>query len=158
MNELYTPKDNDFERDRWEARQLGTCGPSVVAVLLNKTVSAVIRSWPVEYKGHANMRDVISMLKQEGVDVRRAPGGKSKTLELPAGAELAIARIQWEGEWQKHWMEAQRHTHFIVMRKINGVVYVFCNGRGWFAPSVPEDPYLDAGHITSFAVVSTVDK
>ncbi len=149
------PNDLKEQREKYEKQGLGTCGPSILALLFNHPVEYIINHWyEDEYKdkGYANlteMRRELNCFTPNWVKIKR--GNKSKELKLPEGYWMAIARIQWEGDWG-HWIEAQKHTHYVLIQAWGGENRIFCNSIGWFNQSQNKN-YLKKGHITSFLVI-----
>lgn len=157
---MYTPKDHLELAHSWEAKQLGTCAPAVVAVLAECPVQRIVDEWE-DYLGYSNLEGLEEQLENHGFIPKRLRGNKSRYLHVPTGYTRVIARIQWdnpddpEGKWG-HWAEAQRRTHFVLIEKQGIKVNVFCNGNGWFNNITNKaffEHYLDTGYITSFLAV-----
>jgi hypothetical protein len=72
---------------------------------------------------------------------------------MPAGADRAVAFIQWEE--YRHWIEAQKHTHWLYLERRGGKVHVFCNGKGWFNEDDEAfSTYLADGHVRSLLALN----
>lgn len=151
---MLTPPDYEKTRDYWEGLGVGACGPSVIATATGKTVQEIIDAWDEKYMGTANVGHIERELRKYGFATKRVAGKKSKTISMPPGCLQALAFIQW-GE-HKHWIEAQKHTHWIYLEIWNDDLHVFCNGEGWFrANSERGREYLKDGHIRSIIALST---
>lgn len=155
---MFTPNDYEKTRDAWEAEGLGACGPSVVAVASGVSVQEAINDWEGGYFGTANVGAIEKELQKHLFATKRVRGNKSKQLFIPAGYSQAVAFIQW-GE-HKHWIEAQKHTHWVYLMVPfwkESALYVFCNGVGWFpADSEYGRKYLENGHIRSVIALSSM--
>ena len=146
------PSDLHKERIKYEAKGGGTCGPSILALLFGHSVEYIITHWDKEYNGYATFGEMKNELALFSLaQVKRIGAKKSKKFKLPVGYWMAIARIQWEGDWG-HWAEAQKHTHYVLIQAWDAGSRIFCNSRGWFHYSEDKN-YLKNGHITSFLVI-----
>ena len=149
---MLTPPDVEKVRDEWEAKGLGACGPTVVAVAVSMNVQEVIDKWDEEYQGTANVGHIERELRKYGLITKRIAGRKSKMLAMPPDCLQAVAFIQW-GE-HKHWIEAQKHTHWVYLETWGGHTHVFCNGYGWFSDDTKYfREYLKDGHVRSYMAI-----
>jgi hypothetical protein len=108
--------------------------------------------WPVKYLGWGAWKDLKLTLEKYGYSVKMRSGKKQYAFPAPE-TEEAVVRIQWLDEDGKeyYWAEATKHTHFVAMKKVDGVWLVFCNTRGWFsAHSIEGNAYLEDGFVTSY--------
>lgn len=163
MNEeLFEPLDNDKFRNYFEAVSAGTCGPTVIAVMTKRPVAEILASWftpakkkfldATNFKGYAPLKEMIVELERYGFKVIRRRGNKSKEFPNPM-TDLAVVRIQWLKDDGKEffWAEATKHSHYVLMKKLGGVWWVYCNGKGWFEKdSKKRKKYLKRGYVSSY--------
>lgn len=135
--------------------ELGICGPHAIASIVGMNVDQVIHTWVDGYQGYAPLWQVRRELSWYGVSCRLQSGRKSKIFSIPNDTDAAIARIQWEGDWG-HWAEAQKHTHYVALHRVNGKLMVDCDGWGIFEANTNDyltDPE-NGGHITSYLLIN----
>ena len=132
---LWVPPDNDEQRIKHERmpNRRGTCGPSCIAVLEHTTVQSILDHWAPTWRGFAPIAEVKDVLSAYGYVYTYVRAHKAKTFPTPT-TDIAIMRIQWlkEDGTEYYWRAAGSHTHYVLMRKVNGVWFVFSNSEGWF--------------------------
>lgn len=149
------PSDMDEMRGIYERKvpREGTCGPTLIAFLLNKTVKQVIDDWSVHYKGYCSFHELEYELDKYKIATQRIKSEYKYEYVLPEGIKKAIARIQWKGMYS-HWLIAQKNTHFVLLEKIDGKLHLFDNTVGWFEPDSPTGKrYIKEGKITSYLAI-----
>lgn len=147
------PFDSDYLRDKYQSKGLGTCGPGIIALLKEISVQEVIDNWHIPYKGYCSLGELQRELERQGFKTKRARAVDKRAFELPNGAKMAIARIQWKGKYA-HWAIAQKNTHFVFLIEIKGYINIFCNSVGWMLPGSPiAKRYLKEGRVTSYLVL-----
>ena len=129
MEEI-TPIDNDELRDSYQSRGFGTCGPAVVAVMFNRTVQDIIDNWSQLYRGFCSFKELQLELEKYGWKSERVESWNKRVFMIPDGAEQAVCLIKWKEKYSK-WPIAEKNTHFIILRKTDNGVRVFCNSVGW---------------------------
>lgn len=127
---MFTPPDYKAVTEEFEARDLGVCGPCAIAAAGRKRVRKVIDDWGKPYKGYANVGDVERALRACDFETVRVRGGRSKSLFLPDEYDLGLAFVQWEGEYES-WQEEFKETHWVFLRRQDGILHAFCNSNGW---------------------------
>ena len=159
--ELYVPSDNHELRIKYEAsKRGGTCGPSTIAVLEHTQVETIIDcwcGWRAHWRGFSpigEMKITLSFLKYQFKYVR---AHKAKTFPKPNG-DAAIVRLQWlkDDGTEYYWAAAGAHTHYVLMQKIRGEWWVFCNGAGWFMTDTAfAKEYIgNRGYVSSYLEIS----
>lgn len=146
------PSDMDDMREAYEGKnpREGTCGPTLVAFLIGKTVKEVIDNWSIPYRGYCSFRELEKELNKYGVQTERVRAEFKDDYVLPEGVQMAIARIQWKGQYS-HWAIAEKNTHFIYFEEALGALHYFDNTVGWFEKEWPvTKKYIKEGKITSF--------
>ena len=138
-NARFVPPDNQEMASKYEEVG-GTCGPSAIAVLERTTVEQVISKWrgvgPQAFRGFAPIREIKETLSALGYHFLYKKGHKAR--EWPKSmTNTAIVRIQWlkEDGTEYYWKAAGAHTHYVLMQRINGEWWVFCNDALWFKAS-----------------------
>ncbi len=136
---------------------LGICGPYALSCVLEKSLSDVIQDWIGGYHGFAPFHKVMEMLDFYKVKYQRVNGHHAKTFHgLPQGVNNAIARIQWEGDY-KHWAEAQKFTHYVAVKRVNGEILIYSDELQEQSPfkfnSTQALDYLKDGYITSYLYI-----
>lgn len=168
MRKLFIPPDNDKFRNYFEAIGKGSCGPTVIAVILEKPVAEILGSWSTpakkkiidetNYKGYAPTKEMRKELESRGYSVKQRRGNKSRTFPTPK-TDLAIIRIQWTDngkEWVS-FMEAARHSHYVLLKKdfLTQRWWVFCNDRKWFeTDSKTAKDIFKRGYVSSYLEIS----
>jgi len=151
-NNFYIPEDNDELKKKYEPR-FGVCGISVIAVLEKKTVNEILFDWITDYKGYAPMKEMKAMLQKLGYNCKVKFGKKARVFPTPS-TDIAVIRIQFLDENGKEffWAEATLHSHYVLMQKINGEWWIFCNGDAkWFAKdSETAKNYLKDCYVSSY--------
>jgi hypothetical protein len=149
------PSDMDIMRQVYENKnpREGTCGPTLVAFLIGKTVKEVIDNWSIPYRGYCSFRELERELNKYNIETQRMGAEVKSDYILPEDVKIAIARIQWKGKYS-HWAIAEKNTHFIYLEKALGQVHLFDNTEGWFEPdwTVAKD-YMIRGKITSYLTI-----
>ena len=149
---MFVPADNDVLREKYEPRY-GVCGISVIAVLEKKTVSEILEDWITDYRGYAPVKEMKKMLQKLGYKCSLKRGKKARKFPEPA-TDIAVIRIQFLDENGKEffWAEATLHSHYVLMQKVNGKWWIFCNGDAkWFAKdSVTAKKYLKDCYVSSY--------
>lgn len=150
-SELKIPEDNEETRIHYELIDKGSCGPSVLAVITHEEVSTIIDNWD-NYRGFAPVKEIRNELKKYGYETKFRQGGKSKEFPIPR-TDLAIIRIQWlnDGKEWEAFMEATKHTHYVLMKRVLCAWWIFCNESGWFKlRSEQARNYLRNGYVSSY--------
>lgn len=148
------PSDSDYLRDEYQSKGLGTCGPSIVALLKETSVQEIIDNWHIPYKGYCSFGELQRELEKQGFGTKKARALNKRAFELPEGATKAIARIQWKKKYA-HWAEAQKNTHFVFLIEIKGYTNIFCNSAGWILPDSPvAKMHLKRGRVTSYLILN----
>ncbi|MFA6035335.1 MAG: hypothetical protein WC759_00060 [Candidatus Micrarchaeia archaeon] len=160
MDPLYIPPDNEAAKKKPEATNTsfyyGVCGPAAVAALVKKPISETLNLWVGKFKGHAPMKEVQATLEKLGYVVERKKGNKAKAFPEPL-TPYAIVRIQWlkEDGTEYYWRAATCYTHYVLMQKVKGKWWIFCNGTGWFKKDSKEGKtYLKLGFVSSYLELS----
>lgn len=151
---IRTPKDLDEMRIAYESKnpREGTCGPTLVALLIGKTVREVIDNWSIPYRGYCSFSELEREINKYGIQTARVRAEVKNDYILPKDITMAIARIQWKGRYS-HWAIAEKNTHFIFLEEAMGL-HFFDNTIGWFEPdSYTSKKYLKEGKITSYLVI-----
>jgi len=156
---MFIPPDNEEARKHLNfdtpSGYWGTCGPAAIAVLSNKSVKEIISMWD-GYKGYAPLKDMQLIMKKLGYNVIRKKGAKSKQFPEPT-TDAAIIRIQWlqEDGTEFPWWSATQNTHYVLMQKIEGEWWIFCNSNLWFKKESEEGKkYLEMGFVSSYLEVA----
>jgi len=147
------PSDMDFMRNVYESKvpREGTCGPTLVAFLVGKTVKEIIESWSIPYRGYCSFRELDREIQKYGITTKRARTPFKSDYTLPEGVYRAIARIQWKGKYS-HWAISEKNTHFIYLESAGN--HIFDNTEGWFdSNSLVGKKYMIEGKITSFITI-----
>jgi hypothetical protein len=152
---FFIPPDNEavkFQGNRKDKRFFGVCGPSTIAVLTRKSVKEIIDVWAGGFKGYAPMKETQATLEKLGFSVIRINGDKAKQFPEPS-TEYAIVRIQWlkEDGTEYYWKAQTPNTHYVLMQKVNGEWWIFCNEFLWFKKeSEQARDYLRLGYVSSY--------
>jgi hypothetical protein len=149
------PIDMEEMKDIYEKKipREGTCGPTLVAFLTDKTVKEIIKYWSVDYKGYCSFHELEHELNKYGIKTQRMRSEYKYDYVLPEGIKKAIIRIQWKGIYS-HWTIAQKNTHFIYLNIINNELWCFDNTAGWFKPdSFTGKKYMKEGKVTSYLAI-----
>lgn len=155
----FIPLDNEIQKNRamLEEHYWGVCGAAVIAVLEKKTIDEILDAWIGEkgYKGYAPMKEMKLNLEKYGYKPIRFNGKKSKEFPEP-NSEKAIVRIQWlkpDGT-EYYWAAATPNTHYVLMQKLDGKWWIFCNSHLWFEKnSQAAIDYLKFGYVSSYFVI-----
>lgn len=149
------PTDMNIMRNIYESRvpREGTCGPTLVAFLLGRTVKEVIDNWSIPYRGYCSFRELEREIQKYGIKTQKVKAPNKNDYVLPNGIGRAIARIQWKGKYS-HWTIAEKNTHYIYLENIDDPIRIFDNTEGWFEPdSIAGKKYMIEGKITSFVAI-----
>lgn len=149
------PEDMDILRKVYESKKPmeGTCGPTILALLLGKSVWDIIDSWSINYQGYTSFRELEREVNKYGIETERIRAIYKDAFVLPEGVNRAIARVQWKGKYS-HWTIAEKNTHFIYFEKVGDKIHLFDNTAGWFEVDSPvSKDYLIKGKITSFIAI-----
>lgn len=151
--DFYTPPDNDEQRLRYEDTGGGTCGPAAIAALEELPVEDVIDRWQGTngFCSSAPMGELEATLTAFGWSSRKIQGRRARVFPRPV-ADAALVRVQWallpdekEFEWQRD------ASHIVLMKRVEGDWWVFCNGAGWFpAHGDRAERYLSRGYVASY--------
>lgn len=153
--DLYVPPDNDEAMEKkykTPSFRYGTCGPAVIATLAHKTVKEILDLWVGEFRGHAPMKEMKLTLEKLGYTITSKRGNKSREFPKPSTSS-AIVRIQWlkEDGTEYYWAAATTYTHYVLMQKIYGQWWIFCNSQKWFQKdSRAGRKYLELGYVSSY--------
>jgi len=147
------PEDRDIARRLYEQQKprLGTCGPTLIAFLLNKIVIDIITDWSIPYRGYCSFRELERELNKYGIKTERIEWRIKKKYALPEGVDFAIALIWWK---KAHWKIQEKNTHFIYLERRDDKIELFDNEVGWFKPDfqVARD-YLKNGRFTRLIIL-----
>ena len=147
------PEDRDIARRLYEQKKprLGTCGPTLVAFLLNKIVINIILNWSIPYRGYCSFRELERELNKYDIKTERIEWRIKREYVLPEGVNFAIALIRWK---KAHWKIQEKNTHFIYLEREDDKIELFDNEVGWFSPEdkVAKD-YLKHGRFTNLIVL-----
>jgi hypothetical protein len=134
----------------------GVCGPSTIAVLMHQSVQSVIADWAGAFKGYSPLKEMQATLEKLGYASVRIKGNKAKEFPTPT-TKTAIIRIQWlkDDGTEFYWAAQTPNTHYVLMQKIDGDWWVFCNSELWFKKdSAKAKDYLKLGYISSYLEIS----
>ncbi len=166
FSNLYVPVDNHSLRERYEASgKGGTCGPSAIAVMEKTSVQVVLDRWcgkgPECFRGFSPISEMKQTLEAFGYRYVYVKAHKAKVFPTPR-TKVAILRIQWlkEDGSEYYWAAAGAHSHYVLMQKVGGAWWIFCNGDGWFKKdSVHAAKYLlRRGYVSSYLELSKPDQ
>ena len=152
MEVMTNPSDRDSLRKKYEAKtpREGTCGPTVIALLVGKKVEAVISNWSIPYRGYCSFGELERELNKYDIETE-----KVKTIEdykLPEGVDHAIARIQWK---KKLYRIPEKNTHFVYIGKKKSVIYD--SDIGWSKiGSKIANTYAKNGKVTSLICIKDI--
>jgi len=152
MNE---PKDRISLRQKYERKipREGTCGPTLVAFLLDKSVKEVIDNWRIPYRGYCSFRELEKEINKYGIKTDKVKPVAKDSYELPDEANKAIARIQWKKKYS-NWKIPEKNTHFVYLEWAEGGLMLFDNEIGWFNLETKKaEEYLVRGKITNIIIL-----
>jgi len=155
-NMFKIPEDMNSKRLEYESKnpREGTCGPTLVALLVNKTVKETIDNWSIPYRGYCSLRELQKNLEKYHFKTDRVKSTEKKKFMLPNEISLAIARIRWSGKYS-NWDIEEKNTHFVLLDKRLGSLVLFDNTVGIFQPDSPTaKKYMNEGKITSFLTIN----
>lgn len=153
--ETFVPSDNKEMKEKY-AKVGGTCGPSTIATSEKITVHEVIARWKgigeSTFRGFSPIKDLKETLKEFGYSFVYVRAHKSKVFPIPR-TETAILRIQWlDGNGKEYyWAAAGSHTHYVLMKKLDGDWWIFCNDCLWFK----RDSEVGRGYLEGRGFVSS---
>jgi hypothetical protein len=154
----FIPFDNETSKIRPEGKGYwGVCGPSTIAVLMHRPVKAIITDWAGIFKGYSPMREMEATLKELGFLPIHKKGNKAKVFPTPL-TDAAIVRIQWlkDDGTEYYWAAQTPNTHYVLMQKIDGEWWIFCNSWLWFKKdSEKAKDYLKLGYVSSYLEISS---
>lgn len=157
MSEFFIPIDNEIAKQGTRAKGFyGVCGPSTIAVLTHKSIQEIIDCWVDGFKGYAPLKELKATLEKLGYVVERKKGEKAKYFPAPK-TDLAIVRVQWlkDDGTEFYWAAQTPNTHYVLMRKIEGEWWIFCNNSLWFKKdSLIGKFYLRLGYVSSYLEIS----
>jgi len=149
------PVDRDSLRQKYEQKvpREGTCGPTLIAFLLDKTVKEIIDNWRIPYRGYCSFRELEREFNKYGIKTERISWRIKKEYVLPEGVNFAIALIRWK---KANWKISEKNTHFIYLEQKDNKIQLFDNEVGWFKPDfqVAKD-YLKHGSFISFIILKS---
>ncbi len=149
------PEDMDTLRATYEGKnpREGTCGPTLIAFLTNRSVKDIIDNWSINYQGYCSFRELEREINKYGIETERIHAPNKFDWVLPNGVDKAIARIQWKKKYS-NWAIPEKNTHFVYLEEIEGQVHLFDNTEGWFEVGSPvAKDYMVKGKITSFIAI-----
>jgi len=158
----YTPPDIEEakqEKYKTPSFRYGICGLAVIATLSHKSIKEILSIWSSEFKGHAPMKEVENTLLKLGYSFRKCRGMKAKKFPIPR-TNSTIIRIQWlQGDGTEYyWAKAPAYTHYVLMQKIDGKWWVFCDSEGWFEIDETKEhsEYLkrNQGYVSSYLEIA----
>jgi len=156
---FFVPSDNQEMQERYQLRGGGTCGVAVLAVIKNVTIKRILQSSKIRYNGYLPLRIMRQMLEQMGYSTKLRGGKKSHRFPKPI-TDLAVVRIQWfdnNGQEFESFMEATKHTHYVLMKKFDDAWWIFCNGEGWFPKNCLRSMYyLEKGYVSSYLEIAPI--
>jgi len=153
MNDL---KDRVSLRKEYEQKvpREGTCGPTLVALLLNKSVKEIIDNWRIPYKGYCSFRELEREINKYGIETKRVKSENKRDYVLPEGVKTAIARIKWKKKYS-NWTIPEKNTHFIYLKQKDDKIQLFDSEIGWFnIESKGAKEYLKRGKLNSFIILN----
>lgn len=121
----FTGSQAQFAINRWDPN----CGPFALAAALGihiDEVENVFLKNGYAKKKYTNIKMMYSVLNELDVEWKGdSIGGLMDISELTG---TGLVRIQWCGPWTDpaaHWMERQRHTHWIATKKDFAALWIF---------------------------------
>ena len=154
---IFVPSDNHALMMKYEKLHGGTCGPAAIAVLEHITVQEVLNKWKgigqSAFRGYSPIADMKETLTAFGYKYKSIRAHKAKEFPTPK-TDIAILRIQWlkpDGT-EYYWAAAGSHTHYLLMKKIDGAWWVFCNGQLWFESdsTFAKNYFSGRGYLSSY--------
>jgi hypothetical protein len=131
----------------------GTCGPTLLAFLTQKTVGEIIEGWSEPYLGYCSLRQLEKNFRKHGFDTFRIKPPVNRSFVLPGGVDRAIAKIKWGNRYSR-WEIEEKNTHFVLLDKTSGELKLFDNTVGFFSENDEvARKYLKEGKIKKFLVI-----
>jgi len=153
------PTDVDLMRIEYEGRipKEGTCGPTLIAFLIGKTVKEVIENWSglfsSAYRGYCCIEDLEVELHKYDIETIKRKSLASHDFVFSKDMTYAIAMIVWDKKWCNYEIP-EKNTHFVFMGIIRDELWLYDNTAGWFKPdSNTGKSYMSHGKIKEILVL-----
>jgi len=151
-NMFKIPEDMNSKRLEYESKnpREGTCGPTLIALLVNKTVKETIDNWSIPYRGYCSFRELEKELNKYKLKTEKIKAEAKYLYQIPEEGKIMIARIQWKRKYSR-WIIPEKNTHFILLMNDNNNLILFDNTVGLFkAEDQIGKRYMKEGKITSY--------